>query len=345
MKPYDPAMIEYARQAADLVAIVSGDVDLRPERAGTCDHFTGPCPFCPGGTDRFTVSRRPRSGANAPCYYCRMCGASGDAIDYVRRRDRVDFPVAIATLLERGGVPLLSPEELDIRRAEIEDRRVESERREAEHRAEAERHMAAAVAEADLQARLLARVDILDTLASEGVPASALVALGMGLGTHADVPALVIPWTVTDPASGTVHVRAVQYRALSPAPWRYRYAPGSRPTLFNADAVSFPAADEVIVVEGAKKAASVYGHGFTSVCALSSKNAWRPEWAAPFRHFRRVYVVLDPDARAEAVSVAQSIGSNARVVGLRAKPDDLLVMVGGDADYFARLLDAGRKAA
>lgn len=179
----------------------------------------------------------------------------------------------------------------------------------------------------------------LDYLAARGITTDTARHLGMCSGEWHGTPSLVIPWTVQG------EVRAVQYRLLTDiGGGRFRWREGSRPTLFNADAVIEPHDRAVAIVEGAAKAAALYAHGVTSVCAVANKTGWKADYARPFGAFERVYVVLDPDARAEAVEVAKCIGKQARVVELPGKPDDCLVRWHGDVDRLIAYMEQGRPA-
>ena len=53
----------------------------------TSNEYGGPCPFC-GGNDRFIVFAEENK------YWCRQCGAKGDAIQYLREFRKMNFPEA-----------------------------------------------------------------------------------------------------------------------------------------------------------------------------------------------------------------------------------------------------------
>lgn len=53
--------------------------------------YAGPCPFC-GGKDRFRVW--PEQGK----YWCRQCGAHGDAIDYLQQKHGLTFGEAVRAM-------------------------------------------------------------------------------------------------------------------------------------------------------------------------------------------------------------------------------------------------------
>jgi DNA primase len=78
------------------LAWLERDTRLKKAAATRGGEYAGACPFC-GGRDRFRAW--PEQGR----YWCRQCGARGDAIDYLRRRDGLGFREAVRTL--GGDVP------------------------------------------------------------------------------------------------------------------------------------------------------------------------------------------------------------------------------------------------
>ncbi|MEI7847893.1 MAG: primase-helicase zinc-binding domain-containing protein [Chloroflexota bacterium] len=66
------------------------EMDTTLKRVGS--YFVGPCPFC-GGRDRFTL----KATKNGFRWYCRKCGGGKylTAIDYVMRRENLDFKTAL----------------------------------------------------------------------------------------------------------------------------------------------------------------------------------------------------------------------------------------------------------
>lgn len=78
----------------NLLDLIGPDTRLRRVAATRGGEYAGPCPFC-GGHDRLRV--QPDQGR----WWCRNCSDDEhwlDAIEYVRRRDRVDFVEACARL-------------------------------------------------------------------------------------------------------------------------------------------------------------------------------------------------------------------------------------------------------
>lgn len=184
-----------------------------------------------------------------------------------------------------------------------------------------------------------ARLAVVESLLTEGISQIAIEHFAIAGGDYLGVPAVLLPWTVRG------EIRALQYRLSdSAAIGRYRWHEGSRPSIYNADAVLEPQDDTVVIVEGAKKCAALWSHGVVSVCGIANKTAWRQEWAPRFQKFDRVLFALDPDAWTQARDAALTI-PNARVVRLPMKPDDMLVATGGDVDLLASYLDRAERAA
>jgi len=71
---------------------------FQPKRK-TSNELEGPCPFC-GGTNRFTLF------INEDRFWCRQCGKSGDAIQYLREVRKMSFKEA-ALLVRKGSSPSL----------------------------------------------------------------------------------------------------------------------------------------------------------------------------------------------------------------------------------------------
>jgi DNA primase len=83
-------------QAIDLVELVGHSVKLR--RRG--NKYTGLCPFHQEKTPSFSVD------ATKQFFYCFGCKASGNAIDFVMKRDRLEFVEALQQLARQAGIDL-----------------------------------------------------------------------------------------------------------------------------------------------------------------------------------------------------------------------------------------------
>src|SRR5216110_2304923 len=82
--------------ATDIVALIGQTVSLK--RRGK--DFVGLCPFHQEKTPSFKVDPAKQF------FYCFGCKASGNAIDFVIKRDRVEFIDALRTLADRAGIEL-----------------------------------------------------------------------------------------------------------------------------------------------------------------------------------------------------------------------------------------------
>lgn len=85
-------------EATDLVALVGEHVRLTPKGR---EHL-GLCPF----HDDHRPSMAVVTHKGIPFFKCFSCGAAGNAIDFVMRYHRVEFPEALRLLAERSGITL-----------------------------------------------------------------------------------------------------------------------------------------------------------------------------------------------------------------------------------------------
>lgn len=83
-------------QATDIVELIGQSVALK-RRGGK---FIGLCPFHQEKTPSFNVD------PSRQFFYCFGCKAAGNAIDFVIKRDRVEFIDALRTLAEKAGIEL-----------------------------------------------------------------------------------------------------------------------------------------------------------------------------------------------------------------------------------------------
>ena len=92
-----PEEKERVVQATDFVGLVGETVVLHEKSAGD---FWGCCPFHEERTESFHVS------ADRGLFYCFGCGAKGDVIDYVKRRENLEFADAVRYLADRAHIEL-----------------------------------------------------------------------------------------------------------------------------------------------------------------------------------------------------------------------------------------------
>src|SRR5437763_7211869 len=83
-------------QASDIVELIGQTVALK--RRGK--DYVGLCPFHQEKTPSFKVD------PSRQYFYCFGCKAGGNAIEFVIKRDRVEFKDALRTLAERAGIEM-----------------------------------------------------------------------------------------------------------------------------------------------------------------------------------------------------------------------------------------------
>ena len=89
-------VIEEIKFRCDIVDVISGYVQLK--RAGS--NYAGLCPFHSERTPSFTVFPSTRN------FYCFGCGAGGDVITFIMKRENVDYMTAVDMLAKRAGITL-----------------------------------------------------------------------------------------------------------------------------------------------------------------------------------------------------------------------------------------------
>ncbi|HHY95101.1 MAG TPA: DNA primase, partial [Firmicutes bacterium] len=87
--------LEQVRSRVDIVEVISQYLQLK--KAGK--NFLGLCPFHPDRHPSLNVSPERQM------FYCFSCGAGGDVITFVMKREGLSFPEAVRLLARRAGVP------------------------------------------------------------------------------------------------------------------------------------------------------------------------------------------------------------------------------------------------
>jgi DNA primase len=95
---YPDYVVEEIRSQNDIVSVIGGYVRLT--RKG--GNYFGLCPFHNESTPSFSVD------SNKQFFYCFGCGATGNVISFIMRRENLDFPAAIKLLAERVNYALPS---------------------------------------------------------------------------------------------------------------------------------------------------------------------------------------------------------------------------------------------
>ena len=89
-------IIEEIKFRCDIVDVISGYVQLK--RAGS--NYNGLCPFHSEKTPSFTVFPSTKN------FYCFGCGAGGDVITFMMKRENLDYRSAVELLAARAGITL-----------------------------------------------------------------------------------------------------------------------------------------------------------------------------------------------------------------------------------------------
>ena len=92
--------IEQVLMRNDIESLIGSYVSLK--RAGS--NLKGLCPFHSEKSPSFTVYPQDNS------FYCFGCGAGGDAITFVRKRENLDYPDAVEFLANRAGITIVRDE-------------------------------------------------------------------------------------------------------------------------------------------------------------------------------------------------------------------------------------------
>lgn len=93
---YSPDQIDLVNSSNDIVEVVSQYLPLK--RSGR--NFTALCPFHTEKTPSFTVSSEKQ------IFHCFGCGAGGDALAFVMRKENMTFPEAVRHLARRANIQL-----------------------------------------------------------------------------------------------------------------------------------------------------------------------------------------------------------------------------------------------
>lgn len=92
--------IEQVLMRNDIESLIGSYVSLK--RAGS--NLKGLCPFHNEKSPSFTVYPQDNS------FYCFGCGAGGDAITFIKKRENLDYPDAVEFLANRAGITVIKDE-------------------------------------------------------------------------------------------------------------------------------------------------------------------------------------------------------------------------------------------
>lgn len=311
------------------------------------------CPFC-----QVSFTGGPALQVFGEKYHCFGCGAHGDAIDYMQKRDGVDFVEACRRLGWNGG----EQDAQSVQRALIErqQRKIEQDRQRANRLDEVLAEFSHDEIWAAFNRRMTA--DHVAWWELQGIPKEWQDYLRLGYtpdkpyydrtGQLRHSPAYTIPYFHTG-----FEFRNMQYRLQDPAnpKDRYRFEGGLRTTYYVVEP-SQPIQDNVIICEGAKKAivCKVYGDTGDRVTVLGVPSKVDSGGVLDVvSECAHVWFVYDPDAferpvnaghdwKPTPIKLAEKLGHAARVVRLPFKSDDGFVQHGLEAEAWKSALRQAR---
>ena len=334
----DKYQLQTLKEQADLLAFAQQLTTLKKVSKIHGGEWSGPCPFC-SGDDRFSI--QPHN-INGPIWLCRHCtdGKWQDVIEFVERRDGVDFKGAL-NILFGGDVSVgIDPEALQKIRAEREAAQAEQIKIEQEQQAEKRQSLH----ESGIWQIYHANLDKYDQRGlwhERGLTDYFIDLYYLGycpsfyFGEGANYPTLTIPSWQADQVVGLAH------RALVDDPVGGKYRP-ERPGLGKALFFGNPDTDQltgkVLLLEGEIKTAVTFAHIWQAM-PLSGHplywyelvgiagTAWKPEWCVQFEQVSEIVIGLDPDAIDKAEKIAEQLGrERCKLIELPDKIDDLINM-------------------
>jgi DNA primase len=298
--------------------------DWRPQRPLSRGRWMGLCPLHQDHNPSFLVDPQHN------LFYCYGCGQGGDLIRFAELYHQVEFPQALALLLEwRGAAPLLG---------------------EAARFYQTQLFCHSAVL-TYLQQRGVNSRKVIEHMRIGYAPGGCLRRRLTGLGYS--LSALRQAGLVTAAGRDTFSDRIVfplegnlYGRSLSPSPAPHRFLPGSKGGLYGWSQVQ--SCPTVILVEGLFDYAALWEGGFRNVtCSLGTHlntHQLRQLCDAP----RTVYISFDADRNGSGQHAAHRLGQTLRLAGVSVRivalPDghdpNSFFAAGADAAQFHALLEA-----
>jgi hypothetical protein len=346
-------------QAPDLLDLAEQLTNLKKSSSSAGGEWSGRCPFCghlPGGADKNGFSVQPYHTPE-PRWLCRKCtdGKWQDVIDFIERRDNLDFMGAVKALF--GQDVKLAPDEVERLRKERAERialQQQEERDETERRRD-ELNRSGAWLE---YWKNLDRYDMRDLWRKRGLADLWQDYFKVGFCPERTFgydeqffksPTLTIPtfhpvMDQENPEGRELSWKCAQliHRLLLPEPPGGKYRPhlaGCGKPLFRAD-IFAPIHGDVLLVEGEIKAAVAWAHIQDYVYAHhygpgilgrfqvvgTAGQGFKPESAVELTGAERIWICLDPDASEAAGRVGKLLGpKRCRIIQLPSKIDDMLI--------------------
>ncbi len=356
-------IIEEIKYRCNIEDVISEYVQLK--RAGS--NLNGHCPFHSERTPSFTVFPATKS------FYCFGCGAGGDVVTFIMKRENLDYRSALELLAARAGIELPRDERMDDSQSGVKRERILSMNRDA-----------AKFFHSTLYSPTGASA--LAYLTNRGLTGSVIKHFGLGFapdGFGGLTDHLVkLGYTAEEMSVGFLcgiskkSGRPYDYfrnRVMFPiidvtgnvVAFGGRVMDGSEPKYLNtSDTPAFKksrnlfalnyarskCADRIILCEGYMDVIALHAHGFENAVATLG-TAITPEQARIMaKYTKQVVICYDSDsagqkAASKALKLLDEVGLDARVITLAGAkdPDEFMKKNGGTApEKFKLVLDGSK---
>lgn len=289
------------KRRVDLVAVIGRYVSL--SRSGAS--YKGLCPFHDDSSPSLSVNREKG------LWHCFGCGAGGDAIEFIERAEKIDFPEAIRQLALQHGVDLGPGGG-----GGTHDPGIGSNTRTA---------TGSGLTLAQYSEEKALPIDFLKDLAISDI-------------SYLGAPAVRIPYMDVNRT-----VRSVRFRVALTGEARVRWRSGDKVLLYGLWRLNQARKDGyVVLVEGESDCHTLWFHGVPAV-GLPGAGVWQEGWASLFEEIAKIYVIIEPDAGGESILrwLAQSvIRDRAFLVRLGEAKDPSGLYLSSPGEFLARWREA-----
>ncbi len=289
------------KRRVDLIAVIGRYVSLSPNGAS----YRGLCPFHNDKAPSLAVDREKG------LWHCFGCGAGGDAIEFIRKIEKIDFREAIRHLALQHGV------DVDLGGGGgSQDPTIGSNTRTATS----------------------SGLTLAQYSQAKGLPINFLRDLAISEISYLGAPAVRIPYMDTNRT-----VRSVRIRVALTGDARMRWRSGDKALLYGLWRLDQARkGGYVVLVEGESDCHTLWSHDVPAV-GLPGAGVWQEGWASHFEEIAKIYVIVEPDAGGETVLrwLAQSVIRNrAFLVRLGEAKDPSGLYLSSRGDFLDRWREA-----
>lgn len=261
-------VVDELKRRIDILAVIAPHVKLSKNGSG---EWIGCCPFHDDRSPSLSVNREKG------LWHCFGCGAGGDAIEFIERAEKIDFPEAIRQLALQHDVDVDPGGGGGSHDPTI-----------------------------CLNTRTVTSSGLTLAQYSEGkaLPIDFLKDLAISKISYLGAPAVRIPYMDINRT-----VRSVRIRVALTGEARIRWRRGDKVLLYGLWRLDQARkTGYVVLVEGESDCHTLWFHGVPAV-GLPGAGVWQEGWASYFEEISKIYVIIEPDAGGESVLrwLAQSV--------------------------------------